>query len=103
MSRAPRPKRGKIAGNPALWRYIQADLGPRWNPKQITRMLRRDFPDRPELRVVHETIYPALNVQAAMSCTVRFVPGEHGGYPAAGSTRSAPFQGSDCHDQRATG
>lgn len=63
MSRLPRPKRGKIAGNPALQDYIQAKLDLRWSPEQIVRMLRRAFPDRPEMHVVHETIYLALYVQ----------------------------------------
>ena len=34
-----------------------------WSPEQIARTLRREFPDRPEMRVAHETIYLALYVQ----------------------------------------
>ncbi|WP_444916559.1 IS30 family transposase [Microbacterium natoriense] len=63
MSRLPRPKRGKIAGNPELREFIQRRLEIRWSPEQIANALRREFPDRPEMRVSHETIYLALYVQ----------------------------------------
>lgn len=63
MERLPRPKRGKIAQNPVLRTYIQERLDQRWSPEQIARMLRRDFPGREEMHVVHETIYLALYVQ----------------------------------------
>lgn len=38
-------------------------LEDRCSPEQISRRLRRDYPDRPELHVTHETIYQALYVQ----------------------------------------
>lgn len=62
-SRRPRPKDGKFALNPGLRAYVQERLERRWSPEQIARTLRRDFPDRPEMHVVHETIYLALYVQ----------------------------------------
>ncbi|WP_418287477.1 IS30 family transposase [Lentzea guizhouensis] len=62
-ARRPRPKIGKIAANPSLRRAVQDGLNLRWSPQQIVARLRRDFPDRPELHVVHETIYQALYVQ----------------------------------------
>ncbi|MEU0886253.1 IS30 family transposase [Lentzea sp. NPDC005914] len=62
-SRRPRPKTGKIAANPELRQVIQDGLDLRWSPEQIVARLRRDFPDRPELHVVHETIYQSLYVQ----------------------------------------
>ncbi|MFD5831881.1 IS30 family transposase [Lentzea sp. NPDC060358] len=62
-ARRPRPKTGKLATNPVLRQAIQDGLDLRWSPEQIVARLRRDFPDRPELHVVHETIYQALYVQ----------------------------------------
>ena len=38
-------------------------LEDKFSPEQISRRLRRDHPDRPELHVTHETIYQALYVQ----------------------------------------
>ncbi|WP_189160808.1 IS30 family transposase, partial [Lentzea pudingi] len=63
QARRPRPKTGKLAANPVLREAVQDGLDLRWSPKQIVKRLRRDFPDRPELHVVHETIYQALYVQ----------------------------------------
>lgn len=62
-ARRPRPKIGKIAANPELCAFIQDLLTRRWSPEQICQSLRRWFPHRPEMHVVHETIYQALYVQ----------------------------------------
>ncbi|WEH15535.1 IS30 family transposase [Streptomyces sp. VNUA24] len=62
--RRPRPKPGKIGQNPELRDFIQDHLTKRWSPEQICHALRRRFPDRPEMHVVHETIYQALYVQS---------------------------------------
>ncbi|MGW0837339.1 IS30 family transposase [Streptomyces prunicolor] len=61
--RRPRPKPGKIGQNIELRDYIQDHLALRWSPEQICHALRTRFPDRPEMHVVHETIYQALYVQ----------------------------------------
>ncbi|QOV36804.1 IS30 family transposase [Streptomyces ferrugineus] len=61
--RRPRPKAGKIGQNPELRGFIQHHLTLRWSPEQICQALRTAFPDRPEMHVVHETIYQALYVQ----------------------------------------
>jgi transposase, IS30 family len=61
--RARRPKRGKLARNPQLHAAVSAGLTRRWSPEQISRTLRRDYPDQPEMQVSHETIYQALYVQ----------------------------------------
>ncbi|GAA3271387.1 hypothetical protein GCM10020218_013770 [Dactylosporangium vinaceum] len=61
--RRPRPTLRKRAGNPALRDAVQ-DLLAGWrSPAQISARLRRDHPDRRELRVSHETIYQAFYVQ----------------------------------------
>ena len=39
-------------------------LSQRWSPQQIAARLRLDFPDDPEMRVSHETIYQSLYVQS---------------------------------------
>jgi transposase, IS30 family len=61
--RARRSKPGKLATGPELHAQVQARLIQRWSPEQIAATLRLDYPDRPEMRVSHETIYQALYVQ----------------------------------------
>ena len=62
-ARRSRPKPGKIGADPELRDFIQDRLTLRWSPEQICQALRETFPDRPEMHVVHETIYQALYVQ----------------------------------------
>jgi IS30 family transposase len=62
-ARRARPKPAKLAANLELRRYVAAKLGLKWSPQQICRALRKQFPDRPEMHVAHETIYQALYVQ----------------------------------------
>ncbi|GAA2462432.1 IS30 family transposase [Streptomyces mauvecolor] len=62
-ARRPRPKPRKIDENPELREAVQAMLDEKWSPEQICQALRRRFPDRPEMHVVHETVYQALYVQ----------------------------------------
>ena len=63
--RKKRPKPAKLRRelNPELHDHVQAMLRERWSPKQISMCLPEAFPDRPEMRVSHETIYQALYVQ----------------------------------------
>ncbi|MFB9583067.1 IS30 family transposase [Streptomyces goshikiensis] len=61
--RRPRPKPRKISQNPELRAVIQAGLDELWSPEQICHALRAQFPNRPEMHVVHETVYQALYVQ----------------------------------------
>jgi IS30 family transposase len=63
QARRPRPKRGKLAKDPVLRRYVQTCLEKRWSPEQISHQLPGQFPGQPERHVVHETIYQALYVQ----------------------------------------
>ena len=43
---------------------VEAKLELRWSPEQISGWLVEEFPDDPEMRVSHETIYLSLFVQA---------------------------------------
>ena len=60
---ARRPKPTKFAANPRLCARVMADLQALWSPQQIAGWLVDEFPDDPEMRVSHETIYLSLFVQ----------------------------------------
>jgi transposase, IS30 family len=61
--RARRPKPAKLAVNGELHGWVQQKLEKNWSPEEISARLVIEFPDRPEMRVSHETIYQALYVQ----------------------------------------
>jgi IS30 family transposase len=63
MERAGRPKVAKLAGNDRLRGQVQDWLELRWSPKQISARLAEVYPDDPDMRVSHETIYQSLFVQ----------------------------------------
>jgi IS30 family transposase len=62
--RAKRPKTAKLRADPVLREVVQAGLTRKWSPRQISERLVLDFPDQPEMRVSHETIYQSLYVQS---------------------------------------
>src|SRR4051794_19984953 len=62
--RACRPKPGKLAADPRLRAVVEAKLSQDWSPQQFAVWLSRAYPDEPEMRVSHETIYMSLFVQA---------------------------------------
>ncbi len=62
--RARRPKRCKLAYNPALSRTVAAKLRLNWSPEQIAGWLKREYPEDEGNYVSHETIYRSLFVQA---------------------------------------
>ena len=62
--RAKRPKRCKLAENPALARIVADKLQLNWSPRQIAGWLKRSYPDDESLQVSHETIYRTLFIQA---------------------------------------
>jgi IS30 family transposase len=64
LRRMRRPKVAKLAQCPRLRAVVEAKLEPRWSPQQISGWLAVAFPDDPEMRVSHETIYLSLYVQA---------------------------------------
>ena len=61
--RAGRPKAGKLARNRELREVVEGLLRKKYSPEQIVGALAQTYPDRPEMRVSHETIYKALYVQ----------------------------------------
>ncbi len=60
---ASRPKAAKLATNAALRELVQAKLVKKLSPEQISRQLRKQFPEDPEMQVSHETIYQSIYVQ----------------------------------------
>ena len=59
--RAANPVR--LATNLRLRREVATRLKQNHSPEQISKRLREDFPDDPELQVSHETIYQSLYIQ----------------------------------------
>jgi IS30 family transposase len=59
-----RPKIAKLARSAQLRAEVERRLELRWSPQQIAARLVIDYPDDPEMRVSHETIYQSLFVQA---------------------------------------
>ena len=62
--KARRPKQAKLAVNLRLRREVQDRLVDDHSPEQISRRLREEFPEDPEMWVSHETIYQSLYVQS---------------------------------------
>src|SRR5207253_87221 len=61
--RASRPKTAKLVTNRMLRELVQAKLVKKLSPEQISRHLRKQFPDDAEMQVSHETIYQSIYVQ----------------------------------------
>ena len=60
---ARRPKVAKLARCRRLRRVVETKLTDYWSPEEISAWLAREYPDDPEMRVSHETIYMSLFVQ----------------------------------------
>jgi IS30 family transposase len=59
-----RPKPTKLASCPRLLGEVEKALEQDWSPQQISARLRVEYPDDPEMRISHETIYQSLYVQS---------------------------------------
>lgn len=59
--RTRRPKPAKLCRGPLLTE-VSKRLGQLWSPQEISQRVRLDYPDDPEMRVSHETIYKSLYV-----------------------------------------
>jgi IS30 family transposase len=64
QARTARPKPAKLAQDGRLRAVVEAQLEDGFSPEQISNRLVLDYPDEPEMRVSHETIYQALYVQS---------------------------------------
>jgi IS30 family transposase len=94
-ARRPRPKPRKITENPELRAAVQAMLDEKWSPEQICQALRRQFPHRPEMHVVHETVYQALYVQGRGQ-----LRRELAGALRSGRARRKPQRQANCRQPR---
>ena len=59
-----RPKERKLAASSRLHDAVNEGLEQKWSPEQISARLDEEYPDDPEMKVSHETIYQALYLQA---------------------------------------
>jgi IS30 family transposase len=64
VERRRRPRTPKVLSNDELFGYVREKLAQRWSPEQISRRLRKEFPDSTDMRVCTETIYQAIYVHA---------------------------------------
>ena len=62
--RAQRPKRCKLAKDPALARVVADKLQLEWSPHQVAGWLKRTYAQDETRQVSHETIYRTLFIQA---------------------------------------
>ena len=61
--RVAQAKPAKLAVNTRLRQEVERRLKKNQSPEQIANRLRLDFPEDPEMRVSHETIYTSIYVQ----------------------------------------
>ena len=59
-----RPKERKLESSERLHDAVNDGLQEKWSPKQISKRLREEHPDDPEMHVSHETIYECLYLQS---------------------------------------
>jgi IS30 family transposase len=85
-----RPKPFRLGTHARLHDEVARRLADDFSPEQVSNRLRKDFPDDPEMRVSHETIYQTLFVQARGELNTQLKLALRSGRAArrpAGSTR----------------
>ena len=60
LRRRKRPRQARLEAEPRLREAVLAKLARKWSPQQISRFLRRSYPDQPAMRACAETIYRGL-------------------------------------------
>lgn len=63
VHRRRRPKLSKLALSSELRAEVESRLQQLWSPRQISAWLKREYSDRPQMQISHETIYVSLYVQ----------------------------------------
>lgn len=63
VHRRRRPKLSKLALSSELRAEVESRLELLWSPRQISAWLKREYSDRPQMQISHETIYVSLYVQ----------------------------------------
>ena len=63
VQRRRRPKLSKLALSLELRAAVESRLELLWSPRQISAWLKREYSDRPQMQISHETIYVSLYVQ----------------------------------------
>lgn len=74
-ARRRRPRPLKLDRSDELRRVVTERLLLRWSPEQIVASLRREFPDRGELRIAAESIYQAVYRPGGLKRPVRLRSG----------------------------
>ena len=59
-----RPRERKLVASSRLHDAVNDGLKQKWSPEQISARLDEEYPDDPEMKVSHETIYQTLYLQA---------------------------------------
>jgi IS30 family transposase len=59
-----RPKERKLESCQRLHDAVNDGLRQKWSPEQVSKRLGMEYPDDPEMRVSHETVYESLYLQA---------------------------------------
>ena len=65
-----RPKEHKLVASSRLHDAVNEGLEQKWSPEQISARLTEEYPDDPEMRVSHETLYPHCICKRKASCAL---------------------------------